>query len=76
MERKLDWQAPWMTEEHLMFKESTRKFMEAELAPHTERWRGDGQLAKVAKRLGKTESAAMSRLRRLMRAASHVPGNQ
>ena len=42
MERKLDWQAPWMTEEHLMFKESTRKFMEAELAPHTERWAEQG----------------------------------
>ena len=33
-----DWQANWMTEEHLMFKESTRKFMEAEIAPNADRW--------------------------------------
>ena len=38
MERKIDWNAPWMTEEHLMFKESTRKFFENELSPHAERW--------------------------------------
>ncbi len=31
-----------MTEEHLMFKESTRRFMEAELAPHMGRWADQG----------------------------------
>ena len=42
MERKIDWNAPWMTEEHLMFKESTRKFFENELSPHAERWAEQG----------------------------------
>ena len=37
-----DWQANWMTEEHLMFKESTRKFMEAEIAPNADRWEEQG----------------------------------
>ena len=31
-----------MTEEHLMFKESTRKFFENELSPHAERWAEQG----------------------------------
>ena len=44
MERKLDWNAAWMTEEHLMFKESTRRFFETELAPHAERWAEQGQV--------------------------------
>ena len=44
MERQLDWNAPWMTEEHLMFKESMRKFFESELSPHTERWAEQGQV--------------------------------
>lgn len=44
MERKIDWNAPWMTEEHLMFKESTRRFFEAELSPHTERWAEQGEV--------------------------------
>ena len=42
MERKIDWNAPWMTEEHLMFKESTRKFFDNELSPHAERWAEQG----------------------------------
>ena len=37
-----DWQAHWMTEDHLMFKESTRKFMEAEIAPNTDLWAEQG----------------------------------
>ena len=37
-----DWQANWMTEEHLMFKESMRKFMEAEIAPNTDLWAEQG----------------------------------
>ena len=44
MQRSLDWQGSWMTEEHLMFKESTRKFMEAEIVPHTERWAEQGMV--------------------------------
>ncbi len=44
MERTLDWNATWMTEEHLMFKESTRKFMAAEITPHTERWADQGEV--------------------------------
>ena len=44
MERQLDWNAPWMTEAHLMFKESMRKFFESELSPHTERWAEQGQV--------------------------------
>jgi len=44
MERKIEWNAPWMTEEHLMFKESTRRFFEAELSPHTERWAEQGEV--------------------------------
>ena len=44
MERKIDWNAAWMTEEHLMFKESTRRFFESELTPHVERWAEQGEV--------------------------------
>ena len=32
-------------EEHEMFRDSVRKFMQAEAAPHVERWREQGLIA-------------------------------
>lgn len=48
----------------------------AGLAAHTERWRGGGRLAAVARELGKSRTAAMSRLARLKRAQGRRPGQQ
>ena len=32
----------WMTDEHRMYGESTRAFLQSELVPHIERWRSEG----------------------------------
>ena len=45
-----------------------------ELTPHTERHEGDGALARIGRRLGRTESACRSRYRRLVRHAGHRGG--
>ena len=31
--------SPWMTDELQMFRDAVRKFVDAEMAPHDERWR-------------------------------------
>ncbi len=39
MSEIVSWKAAWMSEEHLMFQDSVRKFFDAELVPNIERWR-------------------------------------
>ena len=46
----------------------------AGLTPHTERWRGDGRLAAVAAKTGRTEQACRSRLNRILRDRGHRGG--
>ena len=46
------------------------------LTPHTERHTGLSGIGEVAKRLGKSRSACVSRLYKLMRARGHRPGDQ
>lgn len=45
-----------------------------ELTPHTERYRGSGAFAAIAKRLGKTPQACVARYNRLMRQQGHNGG--
>ena len=48
----------------------------AGLTPHTERYAGRSRLREAAHRLGRTRTACVSRLSRLMCARGHVPGKQ
>ena len=58
---------PWTPEENAAL-------LAAGLTPHTERWTGESRLRKVARRLGRTETASRSRLYRLMQKAGHEGG--
>ena len=46
----------------------------AGLTPLTERWSGESRLRSVARKLGRSEEACRSRLRRLMKRAGHEGG--
>ena len=55
--------------------EMDKKLLAAGLCPHTERYKwGSGRLRLVAEELGKTEKAAISRMKRLMQKHKHRPG--
>ena len=47
---------------------------DAVLTPHTERFRGDGTFARLARRLGRTEQAVRDRYQRNKRNAGHAGG--
>ena len=36
------------TEEHDMFRDAVRKFMQREIEPHTEQWEKDGHISRQA----------------------------
>ena len=56
--------------------EEDAKLLDIELTAHTRRFAGDGALARVARKLGRTEIACRSRLYHLKREAGHVAGDQ